>query len=186
MTFIEKVFALLLIVILLPLTILIAIAVKLTSKGPVIHWSKRVGVGNKIFLMPKIRTMITNAPQLATHLMQKEQSYLSPIGKYLRKTSLDEIPQLWSILVGDMSFIGPRPALFNQSDLISLRTRYNIHHLKPGVTGWAQVNGRDSISIAEKVELEVEYNQRKSNFIFNLRILFLTFFKVLFKKDIKH
>jgi O-antigen biosynthesis protein WbqP len=153
----EIFFAVLLILVFFPLILLMAFLVKVTSKGPALHWSKRVGINNKLFLMPKFRTMEINTPQLATHLMAKEKSYLTPIGGFLRQTSLDELPQLISIIKGDMSFIGPRPALYNQDDLIALRTKFNIHTLRPGITGWAQINGRDEISIEKKVELEKEY-----------------------------
>jgi O-antigen biosynthesis protein WbqP len=165
--------------------ILIVILIRLTSKGPAIHWSKRIGKNNEIFLMPKFRTMKLETPQLATHLLPQTESYLTSIGSFLRKTSLDEIPQLLSVLIGDMNFVGPRPALFNQEDLMNLRTKLNVHTLKPGITGWAQVNGRDEISIEEKVRFDQEYLSQKS-LIFDLKILFLTVYKVLARKDIKH
>lgn len=162
--------------------------VRLTSTGPAIHWSKRIGQNNKIFLMPKFRTMVINAPQLATHLLTKvasSQSYLTPVGSFLRKSSLDEIPQLWSIIKGDMNFVGPRPALFNQGDLRNLRTKYSIHTIAPGITGWAQINGRDELSIEEKVKFDKEYLERRS-VLFDLKIIFLTVYKVLLRADITH
>jgi len=160
---------------------LILIAVKLTSKGPALYWSDRVGLNNSIFKMPKFRTMLVDTPAVATHLLTDPDSVLTPIGKFLRKTSLDELPQLWSILKGDMSVIGPRPALFNQYDLISLRTQHDIHTLKPGLTGWAQVNGRDELSIESKVAFDLEYKKLQSH-IFDLKIFYLTLAKV-FKSD---
>lgn len=174
-----------LIIALLPIITLIAISIKLTSKGPVVHWSKRVGRSNTIFKMPKFRTMYLVTPGVATHLLKNPSQYLTPIGSFLRRTSLDEIPQLWSILLGDMSFVGPRPALFNQYDLIKLRTSKGVHHLTPGLTGWAQVNGRDSLSIAKKVNFDVEYLKKKS-FYFDLKILCLTFIKIFRREGIQH
>lgn len=165
--------------------VLVAILVKLTSSGPVLYWSDRVGRHNKIFRMPKFRTMQINTPALATHLLTNPDQYLSPIGSFLRKSSLDELPQLWSILRGDMSFVGPRPALFNQEDLITLRTSQQVHSLLPGLTGWAQVNGRDEIPIPQKVELDAYYLQHK-NFSLDLRILALTFLKVIRRDDVSH
>ena len=178
-------FAILLFIILIPLFFLIGFLVKLTSKGPILHWSKRMGKNNIIFLMPKIRTMEVGTPQLATDEMQKERNYLTPSGKFLRKTSLDELPQLWSIIKGDMVFVGPRPALFNQNDLINLRTKNKIHLFKPGITGWAQINGRDEISIEKKVDFEVFYIRNKG-ILLDLKILCLTFISVLLKKNIIH
>jgi len=169
---------------LLPIT-LVAMAVKLTSPGPVLYWSDRVGRGNRIFRMPKFRSMRMNTPAVATHLLANPDAYLTPIGSFLRKSSLDELPQLWSILKGDMSFVGPRPALFNQDDLIALRTQYGVHELVPGLTGWAQVNGRDELPIPEKVRLDVEYMQNESLW-FDLRILWLTFVKVLRRDGVSH
>lgn len=169
----------------LPLTILIAVLIKVTSRGPVIYWSDRVGKDNIIFHMPKFRTMQINTPAVATHLMTNSANYLTPIGSFLRKSSLDEIPQLWSILKGDMSFVGPRPALYNQDDLIKLRTDEGIHILQPGLTGWAQINGRDSLSIPEKVKWEKEYLQKKS-FWFDMYIFFRTIHKIFFPKDVSH
>jgi O-antigen biosynthesis protein WbqP len=161
--------------------LIIAILVRLTSSGPVVYWSDRVGQHNKIFKMPKFRTMLVNTPAVATHLLLDPQRFLTPIGSFLRRSSLDELPQLWSILKGDMSFVGPRPALFNQDDLISLRTYHGVDKVKPGLTGWAQINGRDELPIPSKVQLDVEYAQRQS-FWFDLKIIVFTFQKV-FKKD---
>ena len=172
-------------VILLIPTILVAIAVRLTSKGPALYWSDRVGRLNQIFKMPKFRTMRVDTPAVATHLMSDPTIYLTPIGAFLRKSSLDELPQLWSILVGDMSFIGPRPALFNQDDLIALRTEHGVEVLTPGLTGWAQINGRDELPIPQKVAYDVEYLQRRS-FSFDLKILWLTFVKVLRREGVSH
>lgn len=161
------------------------ILVKLTSPGPAIHWSKRIGQQNEIFLMPKFRTMRINTPQLATHLLGDGKSYLTPVGSFLRKSSLDELPQLWSVIKGDMSLVGPRPALFNQDDLKELRTKYNIHTLAPGVTGWAQINGRDELSIEEKVKFDKYYLNNRS-LIFDIKIIFLTAYKVLKRSDVSH
>jgi O-antigen biosynthesis protein WbqP len=163
----------------------IVISVKLTSPGPVIHWSKRVGKDNRIFLMPKFRTMHIGAPDVPTHLLKDYDIYLTSIGLFLRKTSLDELPQLWSVLKGDMSFVGPRPALFNQEDLIALRTEKGVHQLIPGITGWAQINGRDDISIPVKVEYD-EYYLKNQSFFFDLKILWNTFFKVIKKEGVVH
>lgn len=149
------------------------------------YWSDRVGQGNRIFKMPKFRSMRLDTPAVATHLLSNPDAYLTPIGSFLRKTSLDELPQLWSILKGDMSFVGPRPALFNQDDLISLRTQYGVHELVPGLTGWAQVNGRDELPIPEKVKMDVEYLQRQSS-LFDLKILWLTFLKVIRSEGVAH
>jgi O-antigen biosynthesis protein WbqP len=168
----------------LPL-LLVVIAVRLTSSGPALYWSDRVGKNNKIFCMPKFRSMRTDAPEVATHLLSDPKSFLTPIGSFLRSSSLDELPQIWSVLVGDMSFVGPRPALFNQDDLIDLRTEKHVHLLVPGITGWAQVNGRDELPIHVKVRLDVEYMQRQS-FSFDIYILYLTFIKVLRAKGISH
>ena len=163
----------------------IAIAVKLTSPGPALYWSDRVGRKNAIFRMPKFRTMRTDTPAVATHLLGNPDQFLTPIGSFLRKTSLDELPQLWSILKGDMSFVGPRPALFNQYDLIELRTRHHVDELLPGLTGWAQINGRDELAIPDKVKLDVEYLQRQS-LLFDLNILLLTFLKVVRREGVTH
>jgi O-antigen biosynthesis protein WbqP len=174
-----------LIIVLLPIIALIALSIKLTSKGPVVHWSNRVGRSNAIFKMPKFRTMKIGTPTLATHLLSNSTQYLTPVGSFLRKLSLDELPQLWSILVGDMSFVGPRPALFNQDDLIALRTQYGVDQLVPGLTGWAQVNGRDKLSIPIKVEYEVEYLNKQS-FWFDMKILGLTFLNVVKRSGVSH
>ena len=165
--------------------LLVVIAVRLTSKGPALYWSDRVGQNNVIFKMPKFRSMRVGTPALATHLLADARSRLTPIGSFLRKSSLDELPQLWSILAGDMSFVGPRPALFNQQDLIALRTEQGVHTLVPGLTGWAQVNGRDELPIPEKVKLDVVYLQRQSLW-FDIRILWLTFVKVLRRDGVSH
>jgi O-antigen biosynthesis protein WbqP len=157
----------------------------ITSKGPVLYWSDRVGKNNKIFKMPKFRSMVINTPTLATHLLDNPDSYLSPIGHFLRTTSLDELPQLFCVLKADMSFVGPRPALYSQTDLISLRTQQSVDKLIPGITGWAQVNGRDVLSISDKVLLDVEYQKRQS-FWFDIKILWMTLFKVLKKEGVDH
>jgi len=165
--------------------ILVALAVRLTSKGPVLYWSDRVGRDNTTFRMPKFRSMQVGAPAVATHLLENPERYLTPIGAFLRKSSLDELPQLWSIFKGDMSFVGPRPALFNQDDLITLRTSVGVHRLLPGLTGWAQVNGRDELSIHQKVALDKDYLERQS-FLFDLKIILLTAKKVLRRENITH
>ncbi len=165
--------------------LLVALAVKLTSPGPALYWSNRVGRHNRIFRMPKFRSMRIGTPAVATHLLTNPDAYLTPIGSFLRKSSLDELPQLWSILVGDMSFVGPRPALFNQDDLIALRTACGVHELTPGLTGWAQINGRDELPIPEKVRLDEEYLRRQS-FLFDLRILWLTAVKVVRRDGVSH
>ena len=172
------------VVLALPVAV-VAVAVRLTSAGPALYWSDRVGRGNKIFKMPKFRSMRVGTPAVATHLLADARSHLTPIGSFLRKSSLDELPQLWSILVGDMSFVGPRPALFNQHDLIAMRTQHGVHELVPGLTGWAQVNGRDELPIPDKVKLDVEYLQRQSLW-FDIRILWLTFVKVLRRDGVSH
>lgn len=164
---------------------LTAIAVRLTSRGPILYWSKRVGRHNHIFNMPKFRSMRVDTPAVATHLLTNPDDYLTPIGSFLRKSSLDELPQLWSILKGDMSFVGPRPALFNQDDLITLRTEQRVNELVPGLTGWAQVNGRDELPIPEKVALDVEYLSQRS-FLFDLKILWMTTIKVLIRDGVSH
>jgi O-antigen biosynthesis protein WbqP len=171
-------------VLLLPV-FLVSIAVRLTSKGHALYWSDRVGRNNVIFKMPKFRSMRVGTPAVATHLLADASTHLTPIGSFLRKSSLDELPQVWSILVGDMSFVGPRPALFNQQDLIALRTEQGVHILVPGLTGWAQVNGRDELPIPEKVKLDVVYLQRQSLW-FDIRILWLTFVKVLRRDGVSH
>jgi len=177
--------ALLLVLLFGPVMLLLVLLVRLTSPGPALYWSDRVGRGNVIFRMPKFRSMRIDTPALPTHLMTDPDRYLTPIGKLLRKTSLDELPQLWSILLGDMSFVGPRPALFNQDDLVALRTERGVDALVPGLTGWAQVNGRDELPIPQKVQLDEVYLERQS-FLFDLRILWLTFVNVLFSKGISH
>ena len=165
--------------------LLVAMAVRLTSAGPALCWSDRVGRHNKIFKMPKFRSMRVGTPAVATHLLADPKAHLTPIGSFLRKSSLDELPQLWSIWVGDMSFVGPRPALFNQHDLIELRTQRGVHELVPGLTGWAQVNGRDELPIPDKVKLDAEYLQRQS-LGFDIRILWLTLVKVLRRDGVTH
>lgn len=165
--------------------VLAGIAVRVTSPGAVLYWSDRVGRHNCIFKMPKFRSMREGSPAMATHLLENPESWLTPIGSLLRKSSLDELPQLWSILKGDMSFVGPRPALFNQHDLIALRTRMGVHELLPGLTGWAQVNGRDDLSIFDKVQLDAEYLRRRS-FLFDLRIIWMTVVNVLARQGVSH
>ena len=165
--------------------LLLAGAIKLTSVGPALYWSDRVGVNNTIFKMPKFRTMKVNTPIVATHLLASPERYLTPIGKVLRKYSMDELPQLFSVATGNMSFVGPRPALYNQADLIQLRTEKGIHALTPGITGWAQINGRDDLPIPKKVELD-EYYLRNRSFLMDLKTLWLTFFSVLTSKGITH
>jgi O-antigen biosynthesis protein WbqP len=172
------------VILLLPL-VLVALAVRLTSKGPALYWSDRVGRNNTIFKMPKFRSMQTGTPAVATHLLSNPDAYLTPIGSFLRKSSLDELPQLWSILKGDMSFVGPRPALFNQHDLIELRTKAGVHKLLPGLTGWAQINGRDELPIPQKVALDVEYLHRK-NFFLDVKIILLTALKVIRRDNVVH
>lgn len=164
---------------------LVALAVRLTSKGPILYWSDRVGRYNSIFKMPKFRSMRTGTPALATHLLNNPDAYLTSIGSFLRKSSLDELPQLWSILKGDMSFVGPRPALFNQADLIELRTQCGVHGLMPGLTGWAQINGRDELPIPDKVALDAEYLRCRS-FCFDLKIIGLTAIKVIRRDSVSH
>lgn len=165
--------------------LIVAILVKLTSPGQAIYWSDRVGVRNKIFRMPKFRTMRIDTPAVATHLLSNPGQFLTPIGSFLRKSSLDELPQLWSILRGDMSFVGPRPALFNQQDLIALRTEYGVDRILPGLTGWAQINGRDELPIPEKVKLDLAYMQQQS-FFFDLKIIVLTALKVVRRDGVTH
>lgn len=175
-----------LVVLMLVLPILVvALLVRLTSAGPALYWSDRVGRHNRVFRMPKFRSMRVGTPAVATHLLQDPKVYLTPIGSFLRKSSLDELPQLWSILKGDMSFVGPRPALFNQEDLIALRTACGVHELVPGLTGWAQVNGRDELPIPDKVKLDAEYLHRQS-FWFDVWILWLTFLKVIKRDGVSH
>jgi len=165
--------------------VVIALLVRSTSAGPALYWSERVGKNNRNFSMPKFRSMRMGTPAVATHLLHNPDTYVTTIGRFLRKTSLDELPQLWSILKGDMSFVGPRPALFNQADLIALRTRYGVHELSPGLTGWAQVTGRDELPIPQKVQRDVEYLRRRS-FWFDLHILWLTAVKVLRGDGVSH
>ena len=165
--------------------IVLAVIVKLTSPGPILYWSDRVGRENHLFLMPKFRSMRIDTPAVATHLLEKPAQWLTPVGGFLRRTSLDELPQLWSILKGDMSFVGPRPALFNQQDLIDLRTARGIHKLRPGLTGWAQINGRDEIPIPLKVEYDAYYLANQS-FWLDLQILWLTFYRVLRREGVSH
>jgi O-antigen biosynthesis protein WbqP len=174
----------LLVLCIVPLLVL-ALVIKLTSRGPIVYWSERVGRDNLLFQMPKLRSLRIDTPQVATHLLVNPEQWYTPIGAFLRKSSFDELPQLWSILKGDMSFVGPRPALFNQTDLIQARTQRGIHRLLPGVTGWAQVNGRDEITMTAKVDLDEEYLQRWSN-LYDLKILWLTVLAVLRKKNITH
>jgi O-antigen biosynthesis protein WbqP len=171
-------------VLILPIAV-VALLVRLTSPGPALYWSDRVGRGNAIFRMPKFRSMRVGTQAVATHLLADPKSHLTPIGSFLRKSSLDELPQLWSILVGDMSFVGPRPALFNQDDLIALRTECGVHELVPGLTGWAQVNGRDELPIPEKVQLDAEYLRRRS-LAFDIYILWLTVLKVVRRDGVSH
>ncbi|MBA3695854.1 MAG: sugar transferase [Methylotenera sp.] len=164
---------------------LVSIAVRLTSEGSILYWSDRVGRKNTLFKMPKFRTMSVSTPPVATHLLQNPQQFLTPIGSFLRKSSLDELPQLWSIIKGDMSFVGPRPALFNQNDLIGLRTKFGVDKLLPGLTGWAQVNGRDELPISDKVRLDVYYMNNQS-FYLDVKIIWLTFSKVLIGDGVHH
>ncbi len=163
----------------------VALAVRFTSAGSILYWSDRVGRDNKIFKMPKFRTMRVDTPAVATHLLPDPKQFLTPVGSFLRKSSLDELPQLWSIFKGDMSFVGPRPALFNQDDLIALRTQYGVDKLLPGLTGWAQINGRDELPIPEKVKLDVEYMQNQTLF-FDVKIILLTVLKVLRRDGVQH
>lgn len=165
--------------------LLVALLVRLTSDGPIIFWSDRVGRNNQLFKMPKFRTMMVNTPNVATHLLSSAGQYLTPIGGFLRKSSLDELPQLWSVLVGDMSFVGPRPALYNQYDLIEMRVKAGVDRLLPGITGWAQVNGRDELSLQEKVYLDRQYLERQS-FLFDQYVLLLTILKVFRREGISH
>ncbi len=165
--------------------LLVAILVRLTSKGPILFWSERMGKDNTIFKMPKFRSMRVDTPLIASHMLTDTRSHLTPIGSFLRKSSMDELPQLWSILLGEMSFVGPRPALFNQHDLIDLRKRKGVNSLIPGLTGWAQVNGRDELSILQKVDLDAEYLQRQG-FWFDIKILWMTFWKVILRDGVSH
>jgi len=174
----------LLLIFVLPL-FLVALLVRVTSKGPILYWSDRVGVNNEVFRMPKFRTMRVDTPVVATHLLPNPEECLTPVGAFLRKSSLDELPQLWSIIRGDMSFVGPRPALFNQDDLISLRTAQGVDRLLPGLTGWAQINGRDELPISDKVKLDIDYLHHRS-FRMDLKIIFWTILKVLNRDGIAH
>ncbi len=175
-----------LVVIFSPILLLLGILIRLTSKGPAIHWSKRVGLNNQIFEMPKFRSMYIGTPQLATDkLGSQAQNHITPIGKFIRKTSLDELPQFYSIIKGDMSLVGPRPALYNQYELVKLRTKEGLHQLKPGLTGWAQINGRDNISDDKKVSLDLYYLQQRS-IILDLKILIFTFLNVVGRKNVSH
>jgi O-antigen biosynthesis protein WbqP len=165
--------------------VFIALSISITSKGPILYWSNRIGQKNKTFKMPKFRSMRIDTPAVATHLLSNPEQWLTPIGSFLRRSSLDELPQLWSIFKGDMSFVGPRPALFNQDDLMALRTEKGVHTLVPGLTGWAQVNGRDEIPIPQKVELDVEYLEKQS-LVFDVKILWMTALKVVTKDGVTH
>lgn len=180
--------AILVFILLIPFILITAILVKTTSRGPALYWSNRVGKNNKIFSMPKFRSMVVYTPQIATHLMNQQtdpNAFLTPVGSFIRKTSLDELPQLWSVLKGDMSVVGPRPALFNQDDLIALRTEKNVHTLKPGITGWAQVNGRDEIPIPQKVALDEYYLKHRSIWL-DIKIICMTVIKVIRRDNITH
>lgn len=183
--FFDLLMALCVVIVLAVPLLVVALMVRLTSAGPALYWSDRVGREDKIFRMPKFRSMRTDTPIVATHLLSDPDSYLTPIGSFLRRTSIDELPQLWSILVGDMSFVGPRPALFNQHDLRELRKQRGVDRLAPGLTGWAQINGRDELPIPDKVQLDVEYMRRQS-FSFDIRILCLTALKVLRRDGVSH
>lgn len=174
-----------LLLLLAPVIVAIAVAIRLTSKGPALYWSQRIGKHNTLFLMPKFRSMQVDTPQVASHLMTDPARHLTPIGGFLRRTSLDELPQLWSILVGHMSFVGPRPALFNQDDLVALRTQYGVHKLTPGLTGWAQVNGRDELPIPEKVAFDKSYLENQS-ILLDARILARTVAKVMRRENVSH
>ena len=165
--------------------LLLALLVKLTSKGPVLYWSDRVGRDNRIFSMPKLRTMRVDTPVVATHLLKNPDQFLTPIGGFLRRSSLDEIPQLWCILRGDMSIVGPRPALFNQQNLIEMRTEKGVHVIRPGLTGWAQINGRDELPLPEKVRLDLDYLRRQS-LVFDVKVIMLTILKVVRREGITH
>lgn len=177
--------ALILILIFFIPILIIALIIFFTSQGPIIYWSKRVGRNNTYFYMPKFRTMYKGSPVVATHLLKNPDDWVTPFGSFLRRTSLDELPQLWSILIGTMTFVGPRPALFNQNDLIEMRTSCGVHKLSPGLTGWAQINGRDEVSIAAKVKLDHEYLLRKS-LLFDLWIILITIIRSLSSRGISH
>ncbi|MDO8900294.1 MAG: sugar transferase [Phenylobacterium sp.] len=171
--------------ILWPVLLIVAVAVRLDSPGPAIHWSRRVGRNNELFLMPKFRSMRIDTPDVATHLLDDPQQWITPLGRLLRRTSLDEFPQLWSVLIGQMSLVGPRPALFNQDDLVALRTAAGVHRLRPGVTGWAQINGRDDLPIVDKVRLDAEYAARRS-LVFDIRIILITLRAAVAARGISH
>ena len=181
----DIILAFILILMFFPLIIILYIIIKTVSKGPFLHWSKRIGKNGNFFLMPKIRTMNTNTPQLATHLLQNRKMHLIFMGTFLRKSSLDEFPQIWSVFVGKMSFVGPRPALFNEHDLIKYRKKNGIDKLIPGITGWAQINGRDQLTLEEKVNFDLYYLKKKS-FIFDIKIIFITFISIYNKKNVIH
>lgn len=172
-------------IVLSPVLLAVGLAVRLESPGPALHWSRRVGRFNRIFLMPKFRTMRVGAPDVATHLLQDPQAWITPLGRFLRRTSLDEIPQLWSVLRGDMSLVGPRPALFNQDDLVALRTEAGVDRLRPGLTGWAQINGRDSLPVPDKARLDADYLSRQS-FLLDLRIIVLTALTAFGGRGVRH
>lgn len=182
---VDFVLALIASLIFLPLLVVLAVLVKTTSKGPVLYWSNRVGKENRIFSMPKLRTMRVDTPVVATHLLTDPDQYLTPVGGFLRRTSLDELPQLWCILTGDMSVVGPRPALFNQQNLIDLRTQHGVHTIRPGLTGWAQINGRDELPIPDKVRLDADYLRRQS-LVFDAKVVLLTFIKVARREGVTH
>jgi len=181
----DMLFSLIAAIVLFIPALIIALLVRLTSEGPVLYWSERIGLHNQIFRMPKFRTMKIDTPAMATHLIQNPHAYITTIGRFLRKNSLDEIPQLYSIIKGDMSFVGPRPALFNQHDLFKLQTEKSIHEVLPGLTGWAQINGRDELPIPVKVEFD-DYYRSHRNFLFDMQILFMTFYKILKKEGVSH
>ncbi len=165
--------------------VLVGMLVRISSKGPVLYWSNRIGRNSLIFSMPKFRTMYIGTPQVATHSLGNPENYLTPLGRWLRKASIDELPQIWSVIIGDMNFVGPRPALFNQEDLIILRKEKEVDRLTPGITGWAQVNGRDELSIPDKVDFDIEYMRRRS-FLFDIRILWMTFSKIVARDGVSH
>ena len=181
----SRLLSLLILIICSPLLIVIGISIKMSSSGPILHWSKRYGLNKTFFYMPKLRTMRLNTPDVATHLLENSNEHITSIGKILRKFSIDEIPQFYSVIKGDMSLVGPRPALHNQNDLIEKRDSYNINSVKPGITGWAQINGRDDISINEKILYEIEYMKKKSIF-FDTYIIFITIFKIFKNDSVKH
>jgi O-antigen biosynthesis protein WbqP len=168
-----------------PVLLVLGLAVRLDSPGPALHWSSRVGRYNRLFKMPKFRTMRTDAPNVATHLLEDPEAWITPLGRFLRRTSLDEVPQLWSVLVGEMSLVGPRPALFNQDDLVALRTASGVDALRPGVTGWAQINGRDDIPVAEKAQLDADYIALQG-FFFDLKVIFVTLAAAVSGRGVKH